>query len=122
VTPSSARAIESGREGSPLTTREEHGRAIAVLIRVFGDIDVAEEAVQDAFTAAVQRWPSAGLPPSPAPATQPSGAHPSLRWLFHPSPTCATATLPGEQNPDGSPSVRRDGLSSADEEQHIWLR
>jgi RNA polymerase sigma-70 factor, ECF subfamily len=46
--------------------REEHGRAVAVLVRVFGDIDVAEEAVQDAFAAAVQRWPSAGLPPSPA--------------------------------------------------------
>jgi RNA polymerase sigma-70 factor, ECF subfamily len=46
--------------------REEHGRAVAVLIRVFGDIDVAEDAVQDAFAAAVQRWPSAGLPPSPA--------------------------------------------------------
>jgi RNA polymerase sigma-70 factor (ECF subfamily) len=46
--------------------REEYGRAVAVLVRVFGDIDVAEEAVQDAFTAAVQRWPSAGLPPSPA--------------------------------------------------------
>jgi len=39
---------------------------VAVLVRTFGDIDVAEEAVQDAFTAAVQRWPSAGLPPSPA--------------------------------------------------------
>jgi RNA polymerase sigma-70 factor (ECF subfamily) len=46
--------------------REEYGRAVAVLVRVFGDIDVAEEAVQDAFTAAVRRWPSAGLPPSPA--------------------------------------------------------
>jgi RNA polymerase sigma-70 factor (ECF subfamily) len=46
--------------------REEYGRAVAVLVGVFGDIDVAEEAVQDAFTAAVQRWPSAGLPPSPA--------------------------------------------------------
>src|SRR4029077_12907435 len=46
--------------------REEYGRAVAVLVRVFGDIDVAEEAVQDAFTAAVQRWPSTGLPPSPA--------------------------------------------------------
>src|SRR6266705_413039 len=44
----------------------EYGRAVAVLVRVFGDIDVAEEAVQDAFTAAVQRWPSTGLPPSPA--------------------------------------------------------
>jgi RNA polymerase sigma-70 factor, ECF subfamily len=46
--------------------REEYGRAVAVLVRVFGDIDTAEEAVQDAFAAAVQRWPSAGLPPSPA--------------------------------------------------------
>jgi RNA polymerase sigma-70 factor, ECF subfamily len=46
--------------------REEHGRAVAVLIRAFGDIDMAEEAVQDAFLEAVQRWPSAGLPPSPA--------------------------------------------------------
>src|SRR5215212_5428069 len=46
--------------------REEYGRALAVLVRVFGDIDVAEEAVQDAFTAAVQHWPSSGLPPAPA--------------------------------------------------------
>lgn len=46
--------------------REEQGRAVAVLARVFGSIDLAEEAVQDAFTAAVQRWPSTGLPASPA--------------------------------------------------------
>jgi len=46
--------------------REESGRAVAVLVRVFGDIGVAEEAVQDAFAVAVERWPAAGLPPSPA--------------------------------------------------------
>jgi RNA polymerase sigma-70 factor (ECF subfamily) len=46
--------------------REQSGRAVAVLVRVFGDIDVAEEAVQEAFAVAVQRWPSQGLPPSPA--------------------------------------------------------
>lgn len=45
---------------------EEYGRAVAVLTRVFGDLDIAEEAVQDAFTEAVRRWPDAGLPPSPA--------------------------------------------------------
>ncbi len=39
---------------------------MASLIRVFGDIDVAEEAVQEAFAAAAQRWPESGLPPSPA--------------------------------------------------------
>ena len=46
--------------------RQERGRAVAVLIRVFGGIDDAEEAVQDAFVVALERWPSAGLPPSPA--------------------------------------------------------
>jgi RNA polymerase sigma-70 factor (ECF subfamily) len=46
--------------------RAEHGRAVAVLVRAFGDIDIAEEAVADAFTVAVQRWPADGLPPSPA--------------------------------------------------------
>lgn len=46
--------------------REEHGRAVAVLVRVFGDVDVAEEAVQDAFAEAVRRWPVSGPPPSPA--------------------------------------------------------
>jgi RNA polymerase sigma-70 factor (ECF subfamily) len=46
--------------------REEYGRAVAALVRAFGDIDVAEEAVQDAFAAAVQRWPTDGLPASPA--------------------------------------------------------
>jgi RNA polymerase sigma-70 factor (ECF subfamily) len=46
--------------------REQYGRAVSVLVGVFGDIDLAEEAVQDAFAAAVQRWPSGGLPPSPA--------------------------------------------------------
>ncbi|HEV7665284.1 MAG TPA: sigma-70 family RNA polymerase sigma factor, partial [Chloroflexota bacterium] len=46
--------------------REEYGRAVAVLVRYFGDIDLAEEAVQDAFAVAVQRWPADGTPPSPA--------------------------------------------------------
>jgi RNA polymerase sigma-70 factor, ECF subfamily len=46
--------------------RREYGRAVSVLVRLLGDIDAAEEAVQDAFTTAVQRWPEAGLPPSPA--------------------------------------------------------
>ncbi len=46
--------------------RAESGRAVASLVRVFGDIDIAEEAVQEAFAIAVQRWPAAGLPPSPA--------------------------------------------------------
>ncbi|MHB8507317.1 MAG: RNA polymerase sigma factor [Candidatus Dormibacteria bacterium] len=46
--------------------REEYGRTVSVLVRTFGDIDIAEEAVQDAFTVAVRRWAESGPPPSPA--------------------------------------------------------
>jgi RNA polymerase sigma-70 factor, ECF subfamily len=46
--------------------REHYGRAVAVLVGAFGDIDLAEEAVQEAFATAVARWPSGGPPPSPA--------------------------------------------------------
>lgn len=46
--------------------RAEYGRAVAVLVRFLGDIDLAEEAVQDAFTTALHRWPRTGVPPSPA--------------------------------------------------------
>jgi RNA polymerase sigma-70 factor (ECF subfamily) len=46
--------------------RSESGRAVATLVRFFGDIDIAEEAVQDAFVVALERWPESGLPPSPA--------------------------------------------------------
>ncbi len=45
--------------------REESGRATAILIRHFGDIDVAEEAVQEAFVTATRHWADHGLPPHP---------------------------------------------------------
>jgi RNA polymerase sigma-70 factor (ECF subfamily) len=38
---------------------------VAALIRVFGDIDVAEDAVQEAFAVALGKWPGDGLPPNP---------------------------------------------------------
>ena len=47
------------------TFRREFGRAVATLVRLFGDIDLAEEAVQQAFVVALDRWPSAGVPPNP---------------------------------------------------------
>ena len=62
-----------GVDGSPAVDaaaigrifREESGRSVATLIRIFGDIDIAEDAVQDAFTVALRRWPGDGLPPNP---------------------------------------------------------
>ncbi|WP_036321161.1 RNA polymerase sigma factor [Microbispora sp. ATCC PTA-5024] len=60
--------MNSGTNGGDIEGifRKEYGRAVAVLVRVFGDIDLAEEAVQDAFASAVRRWPVDGPPPSPA--------------------------------------------------------
>jgi RNA polymerase sigma-70 factor (ECF subfamily) len=58
---SGGREVDIGR-----VFREEYGRAVSVLVRMFGDIDLAEEGVQDAFGVAAARWPEAGLPPSPA--------------------------------------------------------
>jgi len=46
--------------------RREYGRAVAVLVRSLGDIGLAEEAVQDAFTTALANWPDTGIPPAPA--------------------------------------------------------
>jgi RNA polymerase sigma-70 factor, ECF subfamily len=45
--------------------REESGRVVATLVRLFGDIDIAEEMVQEAFLVASERWPVTGLPLNP---------------------------------------------------------
>src|SRR6202046_3419319 len=45
--------------------RDEAGRALATLIRLVGDFDLAEDALQEAFAAALERWPSAEAPSNP---------------------------------------------------------
>ncbi|HLT11837.1 MAG TPA: RNA polymerase sigma factor [Micromonosporaceae bacterium] len=89
--------------------RSEYGRAVAVLVRVLGDIDLAEDAVQEAFTEAVRRWPTEGLPPSPAgwiittarnraidrlrrEATRQS-RHAEAARLYHDSPTARSGAI-----------------------------
>ncbi len=58
-------ALDSGAVTVEAVFRREYGRCVATLIRFLGDIDAAEEAVQDAFTVAAARWPSGGEPPNP---------------------------------------------------------
>jgi RNA polymerase sigma-70 factor (ECF subfamily) len=55
----------SGTPGIDEVFRHESGRAVATLVRLFGDIDIAEEAVQDAFAVAMERWPATGPPANP---------------------------------------------------------
>jgi RNA polymerase sigma-70 factor (ECF subfamily) len=52
-------------DGVARVYRQEYGRCVATLVRVLGDIDLAEEAVQEAFAVALTRWPTTGLPPNP---------------------------------------------------------
>ena len=47
------------------TYRSESRRVLATLIRLLGDFDLAEEAMQEAFAAAVERWPAEGVPRNP---------------------------------------------------------
>ncbi len=53
------------RDSIEQTFRSESRRVLATLIRLLGDFDLAEEALQDAFTAAVERWPADGVPANP---------------------------------------------------------
>src|SRR6202000_619078 len=46
--------------------RQQSGRIIATLIRISGSFDLAEEALQEAFTSAIARWPESGVPDNPA--------------------------------------------------------
>ena len=61
--PDRSRRVPTGVES---VFREEYGRAIAALVRPLGGLDAAEEAVQDAFAVALERWPRDGVPPNPA--------------------------------------------------------
>ena len=69
--------------------REAYGQAVATLVRIFGDITLAEDAVQEAFVVASQRWPSDGIPPSPA------------GWIVTTARNRAIDDLPnGDENPE----------------------
>jgi RNA polymerase sigma-70 factor (ECF subfamily) len=63
----SERSIEQIRELLDSLYREESGRILATLIRLLGDFDLAEEAMHEAFAAALSLWPSSGVPGNPRP-------------------------------------------------------
>jgi RNA polymerase sigma-70 factor, ECF subfamily len=94
--------------------RAEYGRAVAVLIRVFGDIDVAEDAVQDAFATAAQRWPADGLPPSPAGWIITTARHRAIDGLRREASRddrhAQAALLKASREPAGEGVVRDDRL------------
>src|SRR5262245_63731505 len=57
--------VDRAREAVDAIYRSESRRVLATLIRVLGDFDLAEEAVHEAFAAAVEQWPQTGVPDNP---------------------------------------------------------
>ncbi len=57
--------VDGAEVAAAATFRAESGRAVATMIRVLGDFDLAEDAVQEAFVIALERWPRDGLPDNP---------------------------------------------------------
>jgi RNA polymerase sigma-70 factor, ECF subfamily len=85
--------------------REESGRSVATMIRVVGDIDVAEDAIQEAFAVAVHKWPVDGLPPNPGGWITTTARHRALDRLRRGSRgrellSQVAVLLPGDQEPD----------------------
>ena len=82
----SERSTEQIRELLDSLYRVDSGRILATLIRLLGDFDLAEEAMHEAFAAALSLWPSSGVPGNPRP------------WLttarFKASPTYVSASAP----------------------------
>src|SRR6187399_717790 len=58
-------AALSGRDAADAVYRTESRRVLATLIRLLGDFDLAEEALHEAFAAALERWPRDGVPANP---------------------------------------------------------
>jgi len=73
---------DQANENVDAVYRSESRRVLATLIRLLGDVDLAEEALHDAFTAALEHWPRDGMPVNPRTwlVTALSWCSPSLRW------------------------------------------
>jgi RNA polymerase sigma-70 factor (ECF subfamily) len=96
------------------TFRQESGSAVATLVRLFGDIDIAEEAVQEAFTVAVMRWREFGVPPNPGGWIVTTARHKALdrlrRESSRPDRHAQAALLHAADEPPDLGAVRDDRL------------
>ena len=73
--------IEEIRKHLETLYRAESGRILATLIRLLGDFDLAEDAMQDAFATALQRWPEDGVPANPRAWLVSTGRHKAIDAL-----------------------------------------
>jgi RNA polymerase sigma-70 factor (ECF subfamily) len=107
--------VQAGGAALERAYRESYGRALATLVRVFGDIDLAEDAVAEAFAVAAQRWPQTGVPPNPGGWIVTTARNKALDRLRressrHGREAEAIRTLAGAGPPEEAASVPDDRL------------
>jgi RNA polymerase sigma-70 factor, ECF subfamily len=94
--------------------RREYGRCVATLIRFLGDIDLAEEAVQEAFAIALDRWPAIGLPPNPGAWITTTARNRAIdhlrREAVRPDKHAQAARLRGDGEDDDAAAEAEDGM------------
>ncbi len=106
-------AAERVREMVEAVYRAESRRVLATLIRLLGDFDLAEEALHDAFTAAVERWPAEGVPANPRAWLVSTGRFKAIDQLRRRARFDASLTSLAERFGDGvtaAPDVDDDGV------------
>ncbi len=103
--------------------RQEYGRVVSVLVRVFGDIDFAEDAVQDAFATALEHWARDGLPPSPAgwliTTARRKGIDRARREASRPAKHAQAVLLSAAQLPAREPAAQLAAEQEAVEEETV---
>src|SRR5687768_6616531 len=107
-------AADSVRATVDAVYRAESRRVLATLIRLLGDFDLAEEALHDAFTAAVERWPRDGVPANPRTWLVSAGrfkAIDSLRRRARFDASVATLVEQLDVRPGGDAALDDDGVA-----------
>lgn len=116
-------ALEQVKERLEALYRSESGRILATLIRLLGDFDLAEDAMQDAFAAALERWPQEGVPENPRAWLVSTGRFKAIdalrrRARFDASQEKIAAQLEGES---GDAAVSADGSVEDDRLRLIFI-
>jgi RNA polymerase sigma-70 factor (ECF subfamily) len=106
--PVSEQAIDSTRRIVDAIYRDESSRVLATLIRLLGDFDLAEEALHDAFAAAVEQWPKEGVPGNPR------------AWLVSTGRFKAIDTLRRRSRFDSSQASLAEELEADDGDPAAW--
>ena len=115
MTPGDAPALPT-KDDIERVFRAESGRAVSTLIRIFGDIDLAEDAVQDAFLLAQTAWLEGGLPPNPCGWILTTGSNRAIDWIRRESLGRSLIIDRAKDNPQAA-EYRDENLDPSDDDQ-----